>query len=170
MRSWTQKPEYTGNKGLLKGTVHPQINSDKVPNWWCKRKQTSLKTPSKKPLRQTPVRVADLRVPGALRYGVLEVGTCESRARHEVDVLLGVEAHLLQKGHQLLLALLIPAGESWKRGTISKHIEHQALVHLLNKTAASANNSLLDGYWSHSAVSLLLNNLTLGVGGVRDTA
>lgn len=59
---------------------------------------------------QTPIQVADLRVPGAFRYGVLEVGTCESGARHEVDVLLGVEAHLLQKGHQLLLTLLIPAG------------------------------------------------------------
>lgn len=43
----------------------------------------------------TPIHRADLRVPGAFRYGVLEVGTCESRARHKVDVLLGVEAHLL---------------------------------------------------------------------------
>lgn len=35
-----------------------------------------------------------LRVPGAFRHGVLEIGTCESRARHKVDVLFGVEAHL----------------------------------------------------------------------------
>lgn len=38
---------------------------------------------------------ADLRVPGAFSYGLLEVGTCESGARHKVDVLLGVKAHLL---------------------------------------------------------------------------
>lgn len=53
----------------------------------------------------------DLRVPGAFGYGLLEVGPCESRAGHEVDVLLGVEAHLFEEGHQLLLTLLIPSGQ-----------------------------------------------------------
>lgn len=44
---------------------------------------------------QKHIHRTDLRVPGAFRYRVLEVGTCESRARHKVDVLLGVEAHFL---------------------------------------------------------------------------
>lgn len=55
-----------------------------------------------------PFRACNLREPGAFSYGVFEVGTCESGARHKVDVLLGIEAHLLQKWHQLLLTLLIP--------------------------------------------------------------
>lgn len=64
------------------------------------------------PSNQKPIQRANLRVPGAFRYRVLEVGTCESGARHEVDVFLGVEAHLFEKRHQLLLTLLIPAGKS----------------------------------------------------------
>ena len=64
------------------------------------------------PNKQKQIQRANLRVPGAFRYRVLEVGTCESRARHEVDVFLGVEAHLFEKRHQLLLTFLIPAGKS----------------------------------------------------------
>lgn len=60
---------------------------------------------------QVDIHEADLRVPGAFCEGLFEVGACEPRARHEVDVLLGIEAYLLQEGHQLLLALFIPAGQ-----------------------------------------------------------
>lgn len=71
-----------------------------------------------------PSREGDLRVPGAFGYRLLEVGTCESRARHEVDVLLRVEAHLFEKRHQLLLTLLIPSGQEWKWQTVHSKKKH----------------------------------------------
>lgn len=40
-----------------------------------------------------------LRIPGAHVSGLLQVGSCQSGARHEVNVFLGIEAHLLQKWH-----------------------------------------------------------------------
>lgn len=40
-----------------------------------------------------------LRVPGAELGGLLQIGPRQSGTWHEVDVFLGVEAHLFQKWH-----------------------------------------------------------------------
>lgn len=84
---------------------------------------------------------ADLRVPGALGDGLLEVGACEARARHEVDVLLGVEAHLLQKGHQLLLALFIPAGQRRTRASTPRTTTHRCVACTSVQTATTVDVS-----------------------------
>lgn len=41
----------------------------------------------------------DLRIPGAKFSGLFQVGPRQSRTWHEMDVFLGVKAHLLQKWH-----------------------------------------------------------------------
>lgn len=44
-------------------------------------------------------KLQDLRVPGAKFRALLQVGSRQSGARHEVNVFLRIKAHLLQKWH-----------------------------------------------------------------------
>lgn len=44
-------------------------------------------------------KLKDLRIPGAKFSGLFQVGPCQSRTWHKMDVFLGVKAHLLQKWH-----------------------------------------------------------------------